>query len=515
MNTVSLLNYFTRYQYKFNNKLVVCDSKKSNPATGSGNFILKRPQFEYCYKPDDNNNETIEFIFDIPGRKLCKKYLYIKFQGLPHLYNQIIVNGPFISKETHIYDICANKLIEKLVPIDHLKINSTNRICLEFIKTPENKTKIDKINIKCIKNIDNNDEKGKLSYPNPKTIKIRSSKLSQNRKKSGNKRGKSFGEISIPSNISKIPINYDDMWVILPYFNPISYKSMVNKYNLTVAKLLDNNIKNIITVRANYPSNNIHNPSCIDSKLKYVDMVTMYNLNVTDILFLKESLINYGFRQLPNKAKWVIWMDCDVLFRCKEWPIYIAYHLEKYPIVQAFKKVYYLKSGETVTRGKYSKWSYSATYSECRNKSKCKTYGFVWGARVDFIKNNNFHLYEKGVVGGGDAINASLRGVSYIQSKLFSEEHYNDIQKYIHTYRSDIDYTYVPLYISTLHHGNLSNRGYTNRKQILVDEKFNPETDIDYTSDGIIKWSNSVHTKKPKLIKKVIEYFESREEDAT
>jgi hypothetical protein len=76
------------------------------------------------------------------------------------------------------------------------------------------------------------------------------------------------------------------------------------------------------------------------------------------------------------------------------------------------------------------------------------------------------------------------------------------------------DVGYVPGLIHHDFHGPKVARGYNTRNKILLDNKFNPDTDIKYDAQGLLQ----LETWEPRQIKlrdQIRAYFRARNEDNT
>ena len=70
---------------------------------------------------------------------------------------------------------------------------------------------------------------------------------------------------------------------------------------------------------------------------------------------------------------------------------------------------------------------------------------------------------------------------------------------------------YVRSAIAHFWHGRQSDRGYATRWKLLVDNDFDPDTDLTRDDVGLYRFSGN----KPRLQQAIFDYFRSRDEDAT
>jgi hypothetical protein len=87
-----------------------------------------------------------------------------------------------------------------------------------------------------------------------------------------------------------------------------------------------------------------------------------------------------------------------------------------------------------------------------------------------------------------------------------------DIVQWSHRFYGEIqgNVAFVPGAIYHLWHGEIKNRQYGTRLNILKEAEFDPHADISLDADGCWQWN----TDKPELHRKVEEYFWSRIEES-
>lgn len=152
------------------------------------------------------------------------------------------------------------------------------------------------------------------------------------------------------------------------------------------------------------------------------------NKNITRIftnsnLWHKEQLLNRIIRELPQKFKYVFWVDADVLFTNKNWMVDAVEQLNYKNVVQLFEYCSHLEQGESAPsfdieaakrrvgekyEGRRLWRSYAANYSDRSSNFSSKVYdicghvGFAWGAKRSVL--DACPLFEKAVIGGADGI---------------------------------------------------------------------------------------------------------------
>ena len=211
---------------------------------------------------------------------------------------------------------------------------------------------------------------------------------------------------------------HPDSVIISCYFNPTGSKyrkKVFDQYYETI-KHLDHRI--IECIIGDGPS----------------ELTQVKNLEIvrTDhVLWHKESLLNKLIFSLPEKYKYVFWIDADVIFSNKNWLVDGCKELETYQVVQPFEYCVHLDKDQVEpdsgTRlflenefawtspkqaSKYKIWrSFGANVITNPQYARNNDYdihghvGFAWGARLDYLKSIG-GLFDKALVGGADHIMA-------------------------------------------------------------------------------------------------------------
>ena len=207
-----------------------------------------------------------------------------------------------------------------------------------------------------------------------------------------------------------------------------------------------------------------------------------------DLLWHKEALLNAVIKDLPQKFKYVFWLDTDVLFTNKDWLVHGVEELKYNNIIQPFEYCVHLEEGETepsfnlkleypfasdpAYRHKSLWRSFCANFktndlSGDTNYDKHGHVGFAWGAKRSVLEA--MPLYDRALIGGADHIIAHAAagqiGHSCLQ-KSFTEDidaindWSEDFEKVIN---GKISYVVGDLY--HIWHGDIAKRQYLKRIQ--------------------------------------------------
>ena len=139
--------------------------------------------------------------------------------------------------------------------------------------------------------------------------------------------------------------------------------------------------------------------------------------------------------------------------------------------------------------------------------------GFGWGCPSSFF-HDNFGLYSNLIIGGGDTlIYAAGHGKlkEWLHKRRYSLKHIEDIVSWSNQWYDRVqgDVGFANNRIDTFYHGDLTNRNYLNRHELLLHNEFDPSLDIIKNYEGLLNWN----TNKKDMHSKLSDYFISRQED--
>jgi hypothetical protein len=298
-------------------------------------------------------------------------------------------------------------------------------------------------------------------------------------------------------------------WCVTTYFNPTGSKSRIDNYLLFRDRLAKQRI-NLLTVEVAFGNQEFSIPGS-DNVLR---------LRSKSVLWQKERAINYGISQLPAECDRVAWLDADLLFPYR-WEEYLMECLDNAHFVQLFERLVHLSPGETEYGGPRHHVMMGIVVQAARHgeewiplriqgKLPYAAMGAGWAAHRSILQPHG--LYEKFIVGGGDAIFTDTLLKSELVHRFYDRLttwQRNDLaawkSKFVNTgWRIG----YLPVEAYHLFHGAIENRGYTTREWILRNHDFDPVKDVTCINN-VLEWSSD----KPKLHAEVIEYFKSRKDD--
>ena len=299
--------------------------------------------------------------------------------------------------------------------------------------------------------------------------------------------------------------NNDKLYVVTSIFNPQEYQSRYRLYNNFADYIKQFENVELWTVELIFEGQNF--------VVTQSDCPQHIQLKTDEILWYKENLLNIGIQHLPVEAKYIAWIDADIVFENPNWSADTIAALDQYPFVQMFEEALDLgPDGEVVGRDKsfIYKWLNGNENPKKRGRS-----GLAWAATRDALDCVG-GLIDWGIVGSGDWFMAFSLTQQVTDSSLnrksggFSGQ---AIQAWADLCKKCVagNVGYVTGSIKHNWHGKKSNRGYNWRWKILSENKFNPIEDLGYKENGLIK----LKSHKPQLLEDIQQYFQSRDEDDT
>lgn len=230
----------------------------------------------------------------------------------------------------------------------------------------------------------------------------------------------------------------------------------------------------------------------------------MYQKLYTEFpLFHKENLINYAIaNMLPRDWKYVAWIDSDLTIHQNDWAQTAISNFQQSEgprIIQIFEKSFDLgPNGERLAILP----SFTAVNNGYNGHS-----GYGWACNRQAYEQIN-GLYDKLILGSFDTLLAkSLYNLSYLEDReqYFTPELIAELRDYQSKFKG-ITTGYIPVEVTHNYHGDKTKRQYFTR--LLKLTSYKPGM-LAYNENGILEPTEDMHYY---LRKKIIEYFEDREE---
>lgn len=239
-------------------------------------------------------------------------------------------------------------------------------------------------------------------------------------------------------------------------------------------------------------------------------------LHVTDperqTLWQKERLLNLAVEHLlPDSCDAIAWIDMDVRFDNPDWRKHALHILSHNHVCQLWSHSYELQGADL------KEIRPSVCYGFTQNDPQCFHLGhfhpgFAWAMRRDTFQQIG-GLLETNVVGNGDT--HMTRG--FLNSDLWTDRFMSP------AWKADADTWKARAAAITQHrigcvpgalihhwHGDRSKRKYVERLQYLGDYDYDPATDLQYASNGLLEWTDHALSVKPEMAARVKGYFDER-----
>lgn len=303
----------------------------------------------------------------------------------------------------------------------------------------------------------------------------------------------------------------DPLYVIAVISNPCRYKSRSELFKKFKLEMEAQNVK-LLVVEVAYGDRPFE--ICCDNNPYHIRMCTNCEI------WHKENMINIGVRNLTRLHpdwKYMAWIDADITFLNKSWYEETIHQLQHYKVVQLFQTAIDLgPKGEAFGRYDSFAWGYVQGNMITPTKKYVSFHpGYAWamtrdaydalGGLIEAPLGAGDRHMAYGLVGMmKDSINPLLHprySASMFQWELRAERHIKRSLGYV-------DGTIVHHW-----HGKKADRRYHDRWRILIDNQFNPDTDIKYDSYGLLNLEVG-DVRQMKLRDAIMGYFRARSEDS-
>jgi hypothetical protein len=302
-----------------------------------------------------------------------------------------------------------------------------------------------------------------------------------------------------------------DAAVITAYFNPQNYRSRLQNLTRFLEPLMGGGVD--VTLAEGVFDNVSRVPAnCATRIIKVTGCA---------ILWQKERLLNIALSYVPRSARYIAWLDCDVLFSNPFWLVNAADELsDRLTFGQPFGSVHLCPAPSGMDQEPLVYESFASVLERdgtALSKGRFEAHGhtgFAWVGRADVLRYSGF--YDKCISGSGDHVMAHAMTntpTSPCVSRLLGTDSplKRDFVAWAQKWKplGQRSIGYVPGAAYHLWHGHRANRRYMQRNKELFEMGFDPRSDIDFSCDGCFKISPS----RPDLVRWATEYFKTRAED--
>ena len=324
--------------------------------------------------------------------------------------------------------------------------------------------------------------------------------------------GIEINDINFKNNDIKSAINLnnpidDILHVIIVISNPCQYaKRFILAKQFIKRFINEKNIK-LYIVELAYKNQSFHITS--SNNKNHLQISTD-----TPPLWHKENMINLGVEKLlPNDWKAFAWIDADIEFENTSWALDTLKILNGYKdVVQLFSHALDLDNNGN-PMNIFSSFGHQYFHNKSYTSLGKFNYwhpGFAW-AMTRQAYNQIGGLYDKSILGSGDnnialcLIKHGIKSINASSSSGYKKSIIDYQEKF-----ANLRLGYVPGIIKHYFHGHKKNRKYSERWNILVNNKYDPFIDVTYNKDGLLIPTNKC---PQQLLNEIYIYFQERNED--
>lgn len=326
-------------------------------------------------------------------------------------------------------------------------------------------------------------------------------------------------------NNAVVPADLSRFYVVTIISNPVRYKRRYELY-WKFAEMCECAGVKLITVEQAFG----------DRPFVITNRKNKYHLQVRshEVLWLKENLINLGIKHvchLDPMAREVAWIDADCrpMRTPRDWFEETWHELQHHEFVQMFE--YMIDLDHNFNPMTEKQISFMASYVQngfiapnmpgakrILSASGSKQYGrtgLAWAASIDAI-NKVGRVIDCAILGSGDwhMAHGLVGAIKVSAPKHLSSGYYKALlawqilaERYI---KRDVGYVTGGVYHDN--HGHKADRRYASRWQVLINNEYDPFTDIKYDAQGLLQ----LETHEPRQIRlrdEIRQYFRVRNED--
>lgn len=279
----------------------------------------------------------------------------------------------------------------------------------------------------------------------------------------------------------------DTLYIVTPIFNPRQYERRYELYWQFAEHVSHQPNTHLVTVELALGDRAF--------EVTQPDSPDHIQLRTNDEWFIKENLLNIGFRSLPANAKYMAWIDADIQFANPDWADATMHALQHHPVVQMFSQAINLSP----KYHPFQHWhSFAHSLRSGRKWTPCGTDydhwhpGFAWAYTREAMTEFG-GLIDRAILGAADHhMAAALIGEAARTINSDSNPEYGRFilnwEKQVRQFMRHNGHTVgcVDGAISHFWHGRMKNRRYKERVQILIDHQYDPYRDLVPDLHGIL-----------------------------
>jgi hypothetical protein len=304
-----------------------------------------------------------------------------------------------------------------------------------------------------------------------------------------------------------------DFWAITTYFNPAGYARRLENFRRFRQALTMPLIAVEFAIDRGFA-------------LQKHDAEVLVQVSDGDVMWQKERMLNVALGHLPRECRYVVCLDCDLIFGGDDWSQSARTILERVSMVQPFRMVHHLyPTAKSITPdqafvhapGLAARVADGFSAEECLSWAMNHPHepvapGGALAFRREILEAHGW--YDACIVGGGDM---SIMAAAYgcfehpMRAMLMNAKqraHYLAwARPFYESVRGSLGFVEVDVY--HLWHGKLADRRYMQRYHGFSEFGFDPGADLRISAEDIWRWNSE----KPELHAYLKKYFAQREED--
>lgn len=304
------------------------------------------------------------------------------------------------------------------------------------------------------------------------------------------------------------------LFVITTYFNPCRYATRRKNYDLFMEGMRRQGVR-CVTVECAFGDDEFELPESMD----------VLRVRSQTLAWQKERLLNLAASWLPRSARYVAWLDCDIVFKNDDWAHELVAVLEQKQVAQTWTTCLRRPQiAEEMLAPDYipdRSTSFAAMMEENPALLDAGRYdahghtGYGWAMRREIF--DSVGLYETAISGSADhfmahaiygqygfcienALKRDPRQIAHLQA--WGARFHRLVKGSLGVVSGEIEH---------LWHGDKVNRRYFKRMHDITDLGFNPYTDLIAPPGKPLEWRPGLD--KADLQQYFHEYFYSRQED--
>lgn len=275
-----------------------------------------------------------------------------------------------------------------------------------------------------------------------------------------------------------------------------SYFNFIDSYKIK---------QNYINFRKKFPYNIITIELALPHQKFFIDDSIKIHCETNQILWQKERCLNIALDNLSNNIDSIAWIDADLILHNDNFLNDADYTLSNHKVAQIFERVFENPNINST----HNTLSFAKDHIEGHNLDYAAI-GFGWAMRKEVLE---YGFYDSDILGNSDCLQLiSWLGIwnhrliqqltpkhrlHYLQWAIKS---FNIVNGDIGCIKGDIEHMY---------HGNMLNRKYVTRSQILTNNSYDPDLDIRVDTNKLY----SLSIDKLTLQNEIFNYFMDRKDD--